>query len=110
MANQQVYMNPEDFGWANANDVLVPKLCLNPIPPELLVICQCGGKCDTMKCICKLNGFTSVLFCHKKRESWIYVATHNLTMVLFCFESKLIDALLSNVVIVLHLLKYILLV
>ena len=52
------------------------------------------------------------MFCFvtRKRESWVYVSTNNLTMVLFCFESKSIDLLLSNVVIVLHLIKYILLV
>ena len=44
-------------------------------------------------------------FVTRKRESWVYVSTNNLTMVLFCFESKSIDLLLSNVVIALHLLN-----
>jgi hypothetical protein len=60
-------LDPEDFGWSKEAGVLTPVRFLNPLPPELLMTCQCAGKCDS-RCKCTSNGVSCVLFCHKGND------------------------------------------
>ncbi len=40
-------LQPLDHGWQEHFGALVPSKCLNPLPKNLLTICNCAGKCDT---------------------------------------------------------------
>lgn len=60
-------LDPKDFGWTSDSGVLVPEKLLHPIPPDILVLCQCSGKCDR-RCKCRSNASDCVPFCHKGNE------------------------------------------
>ena len=47
---------PQNFGWTNKGGVTITTASIQPISPELLVCCLCGGRCETRKCNCKANG------------------------------------------------------
>ncbi|MES9884561.1 MAG: hypothetical protein ABW185_27265 [Sedimenticola sp.] len=60
-------LDPKDFGWTNESGVLVPERFLYHLPPNILVLCQCTGKCDR-RCKCRSNDSNCVHFCHKGNE------------------------------------------
>ena len=56
---------PQNFGWTIEGSVMIPTESTQPILPELLVRCQCGGRCEIRKCKCTANGN----FYHKEKRS-----------------------------------------
>ena len=72
---------PQNFGWTIEGIVMIPTTSIQPIPPELLVYCLCGGRCEILKCKCKANGqiyaFSSVT---KKRDLSVHVSTNDENM------------------------------
>ena len=40
---------PQNFGWTIEGSVMIPTASIQPIPPELLVCCLCGGRCEIRK-------------------------------------------------------------
>ena len=72
---------PQNFGWTIEVGVMIPTASIQPILPELLVCCLCGGRCEIRKCTCKANGhiygFSSVT---KKRDLSVHVSTNDENM------------------------------
>ena len=62
-----VTMDPQDFGWTNVSGVLVPERFLRHLPADILVLCQCTGKCNS-RCKCRSSDSNCVHFCHKGNE------------------------------------------
>ena len=69
---------PHNFGWTIERGVMIPTASIQPILPELLVCCLCGGRFKIRKCKCKANGhiygFSSVT---KRRDLSVYVSTND---------------------------------
>ena len=58
-----------EHGWEEHFGILLPSKCLKPLPPSLLTICKCAGKCDTRRCGCFAAGVRCVIFCHGKMDN-----------------------------------------
>ena len=70
-----------NFGWTIEGSVMIPTASIQPIPPELLVCCLCGGRYEFRKCKCKADGhiyaFSSVT---KRRDLSVHVSTNDENM------------------------------
>ena len=38
-----------DYGWFSDGGIILPVKGLKPVPENLMVLCKCGGKCDTIR-------------------------------------------------------------
>lgn len=57
-------LNPQDWGWEEGDEGLVPvQTHLPPAPPELLSLCACKTGCKNMTCTCKKNGLACFVMC-----------------------------------------------
>ena len=50
----------------------LPSKYLKLLPPSLLTVCKCAGKCANCQCGCRAAGGSCAVFCHGKMEksSW----------------------------------------
>lgn len=62
-------IDPTRYGWMKDNDTLLPEKGLNPLPPKMLFVCKCRGKCDSARCLCKKSGAKCVVFCHMEQST-----------------------------------------
>jgi hypothetical protein len=58
-----------NYGWLLEDATMLPVKGLKSIPPEILTVCQCGGQCDTRRCVCRRGGMSCVVFCHAANNS-----------------------------------------
>ena len=63
--------NPLINKWHRDSGVLVPDMCLNPLPEKRLVTCKCQGKCTSKICSCKEANEKCTAFCHGKKSSCV---------------------------------------
>ena len=54
--------------WIRESGVLIPDMCLNPLPEKKLVTCKCQGKCTSKKCKCHEATEICTAFCHGKKS------------------------------------------
>ena len=47
---------------------MIPTAWIQSIPPELLVCCLCGGRCEIRKCKCKANVHIYVSLLSQREE------------------------------------------
>jgi hypothetical protein len=66
---RQDNLEPLEHGWEQHFGTLLPSKCMKPLPPTLLTICKCAGKCDTRRCGCRSAGVSCVTFCHGKADN-----------------------------------------
>ena len=62
---EKTQLDPVGCGWQNIDGILLPEKYLKPLPPTILFLCGCVGKCNTKRCTCKQAGVKCVIFCHK---------------------------------------------
>ncbi|KAL8620077.1 hypothetical protein ACOMHN_015359 [Nucella lapillus] len=58
-----------EHGWEQHFGTRLPSKCMKPLPPTLITICKCAGKCDTRRCGCCSAGVCCVTFCHGKADN-----------------------------------------
>ena len=61
-------LSPVHYGWYIDNDKLLPSKGMKKFNDELLVVCDCKGKC-TRRCKCFRAGQKCVIFCHNGATS-----------------------------------------
>lgn len=69
--------DPLQYKWHRESGILLPDMCLNPLPDKKQVSCKCEGKCSSRKCSCKAEGEKCTAFCHGKTSSclnWFFVS------------------------------------
>ncbi|KAL8622995.1 hypothetical protein ACOMHN_027116 [Nucella lapillus] len=58
-----------EHGWEQHFGTRLPSKCMKPLPPTLITICKCAGKCDTRRCGCCSAGVCCITFCHGKADN-----------------------------------------
>ena len=66
---------PQNVGWTIEGSLMIPTASIQPIPPELLVCCLCGGRWEIRNCKCKANGHRYAFSCVTKSR-YISVGLH----------------------------------
>ena len=61
--------DPLQYKWHRESGILLPDMCLNPLPDKKRVSCKCQGKCSSKKCSCKAEGEKCTAFCHGKTSA-----------------------------------------
>ncbi|KAH3719440.1 hypothetical protein DPMN_062275 [Dreissena polymorpha] len=56
-------------GWEEHLGMLLPTMCMKPLPRSLLILCKCTGKCDTRRCPCHAAGMLCIKLCHGKVDN-----------------------------------------
>lgn len=56
-------------GWEECFGTILPSRCTKPLADAILKICNCAGKCETMKCGCRSTKVRCTMFCHGKRHN-----------------------------------------
>ena len=54
--------------WVWDCGLLLPDQCLNPLPSNKTMTCDCKGKCKNRRCVCKKESESCTIFCHKKKS------------------------------------------
>lgn len=62
---QESKLQPFEYGWEENFGALLPSKYLNPLPPNLLTVCNCAGKCNSRRCRCRFGNVKCVIFCHE---------------------------------------------
>jgi len=62
-------LDPVNRGWFCDGGTILPVKGLKPLPADMLIVCKCGGKCDTKRCSCAKADLMCVVFCHKSQLS-----------------------------------------
>ena len=57
-----------NHGWVWDRGLLLPDQCLNPLPANKTMTCDCKGKCKNRRCVCKKDSESCTMFCHKKTK------------------------------------------
>ena len=60
--------DPLEYKWHRESEILLPDMCLNPLPDKKRVSCKCEGKCSSKKCSCKAENEKCTAFCHGKKS------------------------------------------
>ena len=58
-----------EYKWLRESGILLPDMCLNPLPDKKRVSCKCEGKCSSKKCSCKAENEKCTAFCHGKKSA-----------------------------------------
>ena len=59
-------VNPNDWGWTLQDNIYGPYMMDLPAAPETLlniIPCNCKTPCNSMRCVCKTNGFECIVSC-----------------------------------------------
>ena len=64
--DEDLQLDPLDWGWTMSNGKLVPvKTCLPAAPDELInvICCKCKSNCDNRRCSCRKHGLQCTTAC-----------------------------------------------
>ena len=53
-----------DYSWFLDGGTILPVKGLKPMPEDRLVLCKCGGKCDTNRCLYAKGELLRFIYCH----------------------------------------------
>ena len=57
---------PLNHGWDERFGTILPSQCMKTFKDSIRKICNCAGKCETMKCGCSSAEVRCTMFCHGK--------------------------------------------